>query len=449
MLISHYDIRNYYKCPMLLYLNNFGPENERRVHPIIKQRKKRAYKIELDEILIEQKVDETLTKMKEGKKSIYQAWIKFDKYVARVYKLIKVPGKSSFGNYSYVSEFSGNRKHIRKPLIMEGTFQSYLCKNSFNSESDYFIVQKNNEKLELSSIENLPQLLNDFPEIENILLKKKTITPNYTRDCKICEWREYCKTYVKNTSDLTLISGIGKTIKTKLLEMGIHDVHSLASLDVSKLPKTLYEKGDFEYFKLQAQSIIKNTPIIREPVSFPESKIELFVDVEGSPYHNFVWVIGCYKREKNELEYIPFLAKKPSEEKKMMEEFLDFVSSLEGYTLYHWSLAEPKYFRNLAQKYNLNINKVESLLKNAFDLFLCFKDKIILPLTSYTLKDVAKWLGFEWFDPLSDGATSILLFDKWYLHKDRKALEQAISYNSDDCKAMIIVKDYLSKISSR
>ena len=61
------------------------------------------------------------------------------------------------------------------------------------------------------------------------------------------------------------------------------------------------------------------------------------------------------------------------------------------------------------------------------------------------MKDVANWLGFEWFDPLVDGATSIILFDKWYLRNDRAALDKAISYNSDDCKALIIVKDYLVK----
>ena len=70
---------------------------------------------------------------------------------------------------------------------------------------------------------------------------------------------------------------------------------------------------------------------------------------------------------------------------------------------------------------------------------------MILPIYTYTLKEVANWLGFEWFDPLVDGATSIILFDKWYLHNDRSALDKAISYNSDDCKALIIIKDYLLK----
>ncbi|MHA1482818.1 MAG: ribonuclease H-like domain-containing protein, partial [Candidatus Heimdallarchaeaceae archaeon] len=60
-------------------------------------------------------------------------------------------------------------------------------------------------------------------------------------------------------------------------------------------------------------------------------------------------------------------------------------------------------------------------------------------------KDVANWLGFQWNEPLTDGATSIILFDNWYLRNDIKSLEKAVSYNSDDCNALIIAKDYVLK----
>ena len=130
----------------------------------------------------------------------------------------------------------------------------------------------------------------------------------------------------------------------------------------------------------------------------------------------------------------------------MVSSFSEFISKLEeDFTLYHWSSAEPQYFKNLFTKHSLPLKMLNVLRHASFDLFPIFKSKIILPLFTYTLKDVANFLGFQWHDPLADGATSIVLFDKWYLEKDKKALQKAISYNSDDCKALLIIKDYLSK----
>jgi uncharacterized protein len=181
-------------------------------------------------------------------------------------------------------------------------------------------------------------------------------------------------------------------------------------------------------------------------VNFPETPIELYVDIEGSSHHDFVWIIGCLIRKDGDVQYISFLANSPKEEKKMVESFSDFILSLEDeFTLYHWSSAEPQYFKNLFSKHSLPMDKLREINQSSFDLFPIFKSKIILPLFTYTLKDVANFLGYQWHDPLADGATSIVLFDKWFLENDKKSLQKAISYNSDDCKALLIIKDYLTK----
>ena len=186
--------------------------------------------------------------------------------------------------------------------------------------------------------------------------------------------------------------------------------------------------------------------IIRKKMSFPTSKIELFVDVEGLSHHDFVWIIGCVIRKNGDTEFKSFLANSPKEEKVMIVAFLDFITSLEEeYVLYHWSAAEPQYFTNLVDKYNLPRSKVHKIKNHSIDLFDIFKENIILPIFTYTLKDVANWLGFQWREPLIDGATSIILFDNWYLRNDGKSLEKAISYNSDDCKALMVAKDYVLK----
>ena len=282
--------------------------------------------------------------------------------------------------------------------------------------------------------------------IYKIKIGEEKVAPNYTRGCRVCEWRYHCRKVAAETMDLTLISGIGKRAKKLLLRHGINDVPSLAETDLSKIKDEEISKIELEYFNLQAKSLIQKKAIIRKQLSFPEPEYELFVDMEGSSHHGFVWIIGCLIRKNGETDYKSFLANSPREEKSMIESFLEFIDGLNGnYVLYHWSLAEPQYFLELAKKYRLSRTKINEINKKSFDLFPIFKENIILPIYTYTLKDVANWLGFKWHEPLTDGATSIVLFDNWFLKKDRKSLDKAIAYNSDDCKALLIVKDYVLK----
>ena len=445
MYISHYDIRMFYKCPMLLYLNKHGPQEEKEIHPIIRKRHKTSSPHLFPE-LINTEIKKTSNLIKKGNDTINQKWMSFNQLFTKIDKLKKINENSIFGHYAYEPVFTRGNIPLRKPLVMEGVFTAYICSRFQGIDLNYFILQREKEREKFVFSEELDTLLSDLSRIMKILENDIDISPNYTRGCRVCEWRIYCRNLAKETSDLTLISGIGKRIKKELRAIGITDVQDLAKADVTKISNDVASKKELTYFKLQAKAIVEKKDIIRKKMDFPKSEIELFVDIEGSSHHNFIWIIGCFIRIKDSVEYRSFLANSPKEEKEMIVSFYKFLSEFEDdFIIYHWSSAEPQYFKQLTEKYNLQATNLSNVLKNSFDLFTIFKENIILPLYSYTLKEVANWLGFQWHDPLSDGATSIVLFDKWYIEKNKKALQKAISYNSDDCRALIIIKDYLIK----
>ena len=448
MLISNYDIRLFYKCQMHFYLDKYGPEQERDVHPILGKHKHRSINLPNTEEINANSL-KTFQRMKEGKNAINQAWLYSDPYFTKIDRILKVDKPSVFGSYSYVPVFLRNVKHVRKPLIMEGVLNSLIISRIQETKVNQFLIQRKEDTLNIDIEEYEDELSVDIEKIEQILKGKIKISPNYTRNCRVCEWRKYCKKLAEEKLDLTLISGIGKRIKKQLEEQNITDVPSLAQTSRDSLILENVNPEQKEYFLLQAQSLIEEKERIRGKHAFPKKKHELFVDLEGSSHHDFVWIIGCLVREGGKHYYKHFLAETPKKEKEILSSFLNYIESLgNDYVLYHWSLAEPQYFTNLAKKYNVKLTRINRLLENSVDLFPIFKDKIILPIYTYTLKEVAKWLGFEWFEPMVDGATSIVLFDNWYLHHDRKSLDRAITYNDDDCKALMVVKDYVAKVLS-
>ncbi|MHA1197961.1 MAG: TM0106 family RecB-like putative nuclease [Candidatus Heimdallarchaeaceae archaeon] len=446
MLISNYDIRLFYKCPMLLQLNKFGPEHERDFHPILGKYKHKTTRKPPSKDEIIANTAKTIRKMETGLLSINQGWLNTEKYTTKIDRLVKIESSSAFGEYSYIPVFLRNVKHIRKPLIMEGVLNSFILSTIQKNQVEHFKIQRKDDTLTIDVLGNLDELLSDLEKIEQILKNEITLSPNYTRNCRVCEWRKHCKKLAEEQLDLTLISGIGKRIKKQLEEQNISDVPSLAQATEDSISLENITPSEKEYLLLQAKTLMDKQERIRGKVNLPKKRFELFVDVEGSSHHNFVWIIGCLVREGNEHYYKHFLAESPRKEKEMFVAFMNYIESLNGdFTLYHWSLAEPQYFKNLANKFYTSKADVAKLAENSFDLFPIFKEKIIIPVYTYTLKEVANWLGFEWFDPLVDGATSIILFDNWFMRNDRKSLEKAISYNSDDCKALLVIKDYVAK----
>jgi uncharacterized protein len=62
---------------------------------------------------------------------------------------------------------------------------------------------------------------------------------------------------------------------------------------------------------------------------------------------------------------------------------------------------------------------------------------------SYSLKHLARWLGFEWRDPGITGSQCVCLYNQWLKTSDRSALDAIMRYNEDDCRATYHLKTWL------
>jgi len=447
-VITHIDVNKYYRCPTLLYLDKHGPRSERHVHPLITFYQKKKHEKEYMQQDLDNYVAQTFNMFSMGKTKINNAWINANNFYARIERLRKKDGESFFGPYHYVPVFHHFKHTIKKPLLMEIVYKLYVLSQFQERQLTYFIMEdKNSEEEHILDTELFEALQRDLVEIQAIVEKKKVINPSITQKCKICSWVQYCRKVALELKDLSLISGIGNKIKNELREKGIENLKHLASVDIKNIELENVSESDLRYFKLQATSLIENKPIINNIVELPNVDREFFIDIEASAYHNLVWLIGCLIRDRNEVRYIPIVSHTEKDEREMVKKFLDIILEKNGssFTIYHWSSTEPSYFSKLRHRYPDLKEQIERVLPHFIDLFKVFKRNIILPVFSYTLKEVAKFLGFNWHEPLIDGATSIMLFEKWKKTKKPILIERAIAYNSDDCKALMIIKDYIVK----
>ena len=61
------------------------------------------------------------------------------------------------------------------------------------------------------------------------------------------------------------------------------------------------------------------------------------------------------------------------------------------------------------------------------------------PTFSYSIKDLAKYLGFRWRDESPSGAESIEWYHRWLEKEKPEIKERILQYNEDDCIAMRVL----------
>ena len=117
-------------------------------------------------------------------------------------------------------------------------------------------------------------------------------------------------------------------------------------------------------------------------------------------------------------------------------------------SLYYYSQHERTVYKKLQQMYPdlVSEEKIGNLfrLKNSVDLYsdIIYKS-VDWPLSNYSLKEIASYLGFKWRDESPSGAMSILWYYDYLQSKDKKILQRIIDYNEDDCRATMTIKKAL------
>jgi hypothetical protein len=89
---------------------------------------------------------------------------------------------------------------------------------------------------------------------------------------------------------------------------------------------------------------------------------------------------------------------------------------------------------------------VDKAIMSSVNLLSVIYARVYFPTYSNSLKEVARFLGFEWNNPLASGLQSIVWRSQWEASRDDILRTNLITYNSDDCEALSLVARVLSQI---
>ncbi len=201
--------------------------------------------------------------------------------------------------------------------------------------------------------------------------------------------------------------------------------------------------------KLKALAIKKNQIHVVGAPSLKFAGVPIFLDVEGMPDRDFYYLVGLRFESGGEQVERSFWADGLEGERVIWENCLQTLKAIGNPQIVSYGAYETRFLRQMKERYVSapdDVEFVDRLIGNSVNLVGRIYGKIYFPTFSNSLKEVGRYLGFEWTWPRASGAAAPLLRRAWELGADDGLKRELIGYNMDDCRAAATVTDALVRI---
>jgi predicted RecB family nuclease len=286
---------------------------------------------------------------------------------------------------------------------------------------------------------------------------KKTLPAYASGICKNCLWYTACINKLETANDLTLIPELGRSKRDVMIDR-VHSIREMADASVADFinaKKTIFPgigPATLEKFHARAQLLTTGgKPYLRAPVVIPSAARELFFDIEVDPMRDICYLHGFLERHAGENateRFISFFTEDPTQEaeERAFADSVRYITTSQPCMVYYYSKYERTIYRMLRKKYPhvCTEAEIEAIFDpvRAIDLYF---DVVLKstewPTRDFSIKTLAKYLGYAWHDPHPSGAASIEWFDRWVRQRDPSVRRQILVYNEDDCRAARVLLD--------
>lgn len=496
MIITASVLYDYLACPHRVWRDKYGPQDEKikETNPFVKLLWEKGISHEahvvqtigsfedLSQGTLEERFQKTIGAMQSGASLIYQG-VLVDGDLLGIPDLLR---KEPDGSYLPIDIKSGMgyegmedegeegkpKKHYAVQLCL---YVELLCRLGFAKQKKGAVIDLHGDEVpyELSTAmgaRNSTTYWDLYEEIKGevsqLLANQSQNKPAMAGICKLCPWYYSCRTWCDDQDDLTKLFYVGRSVRDKVNEeLKIETVAEFEKIDIPSLLdrkkkdknflKGLAEKSLEKYKNRAKVMLITRRPVLYGTIEFPQVSHDLFFDIEDDPTQDFVYMHGVYARTPEGEQYHDFTATELTSEaeRDTWRRFWDYIASLpQGqFAVYYYSPHEKTTYRRLQARYPdvISSEQLEAFFENpnVMDLYNeVIQSKTDWPLGSYSLKEIATYLGFKWRDETPSGALSIQWFNEYLKTKDPSVLKRIREYNEDDCKATMVVKDGVEKL---
>ena len=377
--------------------------------------------------------------------------------LARPTLLLKQPGKSIFGDWTYIPI---NIKLGRRPKPEYKLIGAYhaqilaIIQNAFPKQSTLVLRSQNEYQVNLNHwLYRTREIVNNCLKMLCLQLEPEVFISR--QKCSLCHWYSHCYELAKTEKHLSLVPGITPKRYEYLKDIGLDSLESIATTGNHSFERKI-GRDIASRLRQQARALLLDTALISSDFNLahcdllPSADIELYFDIEAEPDRNLDYLLGILLVDNinQTREFFPFLAENIEEEARVWQEFFEFTNNYPYAPIFHFSAYEVDTIKRLSRLYGTPKIQTKALVSRCVDLHHWVTQSVILPVESYSLKSLANWLGFQWRESTASGDQSVCWYDNWLNTRDRSLLNAILSYNEDDCYATYYLKDWLVEFFS-
>ncbi|KKR21548.1 MAG: hypothetical protein UU46_C0036G0010 [Candidatus Uhrbacteria bacterium GW2011_GWD1_41_16] len=401
--------------------------------------------VDLDDI--DEAAQRTIQLMQQGAQTIFKGALVHRDWVGRPDVLERVEGKSNFGNWYYVACDIKRSSHLKDEYRFQGTFYAEILEKIQGVRPIQGYVLHTNGEIEGYLIDDiLVEFHLTLDRIERIMAGEEP--PIFlTADCKQSPYFSECQAKARECDDLSLLNRLWRSEADSIREAGIGTLSTLALASNQQLNSVVGVPHDRMVFLQQQAKALKENKVIKlHKIELPEAgEVELVVDIESDPLRDLHYLIGVLKIADGQETYHQFFAKDESETEGMWRDFVAFLQKYPTAKVYHYGWYETDVFRRTVAKFGAPSTVDEQLTVRGVDILPIFRESVIFPLPFYSLKDIAKHLGFSWRTADASGLDSVLWFHDYCQTGDSAALQKIVDYNEDDVRATWFIMQWARK----
>jgi hypothetical protein len=184
--------------------------------------------------------------------------------------------------------------------------------------------------------------------------------------------------------------------------------------------------------------------------NIPSDAIEIYLDFEGIPEQKFIYLIGLVIKEGTETKSMSFWANSEADEAIIFCQLFDKLEEVGEFFIYHYGSYELQALKIFDKKNNgIYEKQVNLIVGKSINILSYFVSVIHPPTYTNELKEIARFLGFEWSSTEASGIQSLVWRKRWEFTNDQHFKELLVQYNIEDCEALKLTKDWIQSIEPR
>jgi predicted RecB family nuclease len=452
-IITPEIVVSYSQCPRKAYLLLFSPDKgePHEYIQILEQQRGENQERYIDH-LQQTHADVqpySVENLHKGSQVLINARLQVDGFAADCVVLTRVEGTSTFGKYSYEPSIFVGTHSISKEQQLELSFAGHVLErlqHTLPAAGRIIGMDGKSHTVKLgASAKALRPILEplhawitlDSPKPPPIVLNKH---------CPLCPFQRLCQAQAEQEDNLSLLDGVTARVMRQYERKGIFTVKQLSYLFKPRKPKKRSRKPPPVTHKveLQALAIREKKIYLQELPTLSRQPVELFVDMEGVPDRGLYYLIGLLVCQGDTTEHHAFWADTDQDERHIWRQFVGKVTQYPDAPIYHYGSYEPRAIATLAKRYETD---AESVIKRLVNVNRHIYGKVYFPVRSNRLKDIGNFLGAQWTSPQASGLQSLVWRHHWEHTQDVTYQAMLVTYNKEDCHALKVLLEELSKIA--